>query len=71
MFHFSQVEWKNPDHGPQYVKGKVFKRKLFYFDEHRPWTQDFQDNNRPGTYKQRVLVKPVKDWSFFKFVKFK
>ncbi|XP_018019169.1 probable 39S ribosomal protein L24, mitochondrial isoform X2 [Hyalella azteca] len=61
-----QIEWQNPDHGPQYVKGKVIKRHRFYFGEHRPWTYEFFKDNAPGSYKAEVLVEPIKDWSFFK-----
>jgi len=63
-----QIEWKNPEHGPQYVKGKVRERpwNRFYMGEHRPWTKEFQNENQPGTWKDRVLVEPLKDWFFFK-----
>jgi len=63
-----QIEWRNPDHhGPMYPK-KVSKRPdhEFVFTEHRPWTHQFHEANRPGEYKQRVNVEPIKNWSFFK-----
>uniref|UniRef100_A0A6A7FSC8 Large ribosomal subunit protein uL24m n=1 Tax=Hirondellea gigas TaxID=1518452 RepID=A0A6A7FSC8_9CRUS len=61
-----QIEWRNPNHGPQYAKDKVIKRRWFHFAEHRPWTQEFYNQNRPGTHRQEVLVEPVKEWNFFK-----
>ncbi|KAF2365984.1 Ribosomal protein L24 [Trinorchestia longiramus] len=62
----AQIEWKNPDHGPQYQKGKVIKRWRFYFGEHRPWTYEAFQENLPGTFKAEVLVEPIKKGSFFK-----
>lgn len=60
-----QIEYTNRE-GPQFTKGKVYKKENFYFGEHRPWTKEFYEENLPGSFHQEVLVEPIKDWSFFK-----
>ena len=65
----AQVEWKVPSHhGPMFVKDRIKKRPddEFHFDEARPWTKQFHNENRPGEWVKKVLVEPVKDWSWFK-----
>ena len=49
-----------------YQHGKVIEREKFYFGEHRPWTQEFHQENEPGYMKPDVAVEPIRDWSFFK-----
>lgn len=63
-----QVEWENPDHGPQYVKGRSKEVEHFFFDENRPWTTGFTQKNavKSDKFIPRTLVEPIKDWSFFK-----
>lgn len=36
-----------------------------HYGEHRPWTQDFKDENTPGRLPPQVLVEPIKEWSIF------
>jgi len=59
-----QVYWRTPK-DPRYLRREV-KRRKYYFGIHRPWTAEFQMENRPGTMRRKVFVEPILDWSFFK-----
>jgi len=59
-----QVYWRTPK-GPQYLRREV-KRRKYYFDIHRPWTTEFQMQNKQGSIRKKVFVEPIRDWSFFK-----
>ena len=42
------------------------KKFSWHFDENRPWTDAFKDNNRPGQMKKPVPVQQIKEWNVFK-----
>jgi len=44
----------------------VGRKQQWYYDENRPWTAAFANNNRPGMGKRPVPVPPIKEWQFFK-----
>ncbi|KAK7083265.1 39S ribosomal protein L24, mitochondrial [Halocaridina rubra] len=56
--------WKTPS-AVQYRKVQL-KKKKYKFSVHRPWTQEFRDENWPGTQSPKVFVEPLLDWTFFK-----
>lgn len=59
-----QGSWKSPT-GPQYQKVQL-KKKKFRFTTHRPWTQEFQQENPPGKQRKKVFLEPLLEWTFFK-----
>lgn len=60
-----QVEYKTPRGFPQYLP-RTLQREDYYFDIHRPWTEEFRKDNEIGKKIKKVYVEPIKDWSFFK-----
>lgn len=49
--------------------GWKIKRKdpeNFYYDENRPWTDEFQRNNSPSKKHPEIFVQPIKEWTLFK-----
>ena len=39
----------------------------FYYDDNRPWTRGFEDNNFISRKKKiDMLVEPIKEWTIFK-----
>lgn len=59
-----QVEWKTPN-AIQYRQTEI-KRRKFRFTTNRPWTQQFRQQNQPGTHRKKVFLEPVPEWTFFK-----
>ncbi|XP_026473668.1 probable 39S ribosomal protein L24, mitochondrial [Ctenocephalides felis] len=59
-----QVYWKTPNK-PNYSRKEIKKRK-FYFGAHRPWSQEFRQDNSPLDAKKKIFIEPIKDWSFFR-----
>ena len=49
-----------------FIGWKEHIRKNWNYDEHRPWTQAFKDNNKACTRPKRVFVEPIKEWHIFK-----
>jgi len=45
---------------------KEVVNKNWNYDEHRPWTAAFKQNNRPGERPKKIFVEPIKDWKIFK-----
>lgn len=60
-----QVYWKNPK-AIQYKANAVVKKKKYHFSTHRPWTQQFWEENAPGKHHAKVFVEPIKEWSYFR-----
>lgn len=60
-----QVVWKTPLNNPRYLPRTV-KKKIFYFNQHRPWSIQFSGQNNIGNLYPKVFVEPIKEWSFFK-----
>lgn len=58
------VEWKTPPY-PNYQPRTVRYRKNPYYDVHRPWTHEFQEQNASRTKHPRLYVQPIKDWPVF------
>lgn len=51
---------------PQY-RQKIFRYKLNgYYDQWRPWEDEFARLNRPGQATKQIFVEPIKHWSFFR-----
>ncbi|CAH1795842.1 unnamed protein product, partial [Owenia fusiformis] len=48
------------------VGWKEIDRHWWSYNEHRPWTAEFQEHNRAGKNNKRYFVEPIKDWSIFK-----
>ena len=51
------------------VGWKIHRKRpeFFFYDEHRPWTEGFKNDNMPGTKKKtEIFVEPIKDWVIFK-----
>ena len=64
LFYF-QVEYKTPRGFPQYLP-RTLQREDYYFDIHRPWTEEFRRDNEIGRSIKKIYVEPIKDWCFFK-----
>ncbi|XP_039276995.1 probable 39S ribosomal protein L24, mitochondrial [Nilaparvata lugens] len=60
-----QIEFKNPRGFPQY-QVKTLEKEDFYFGEHRPWSDEFRNENSIAKKARIVHVEPIRDWSFFK-----
>lgn len=45
---------------------RTLQREDYYFDVHRPWTEEFRNANEIGKKIKTVYVEPIKDWCFFK-----
>ncbi len=46
---------------------EVGRKRNWYFDENRPWTEPFKQNNLPGRRGKRpIMVEPIKEWKIFK-----
>ncbi|KAJ6219953.1 hypothetical protein RDWZM_005765 [Blomia tropicalis] len=58
------VEWKTPPY-PNYQPRVVRYRKRAYYDIHRPWTNEFKDQNAPNVKHPKIYVQPIKNWSMF------
>lgn len=51
---------------PQYVQ-KIFRYKTKgYYDEWRPWQDEFQQLNSPRARIRQIFVEPKRDWSYFR-----
>merc|ERR1712137_609371 len=59
-----QVAWVGPKGLPQYLPVEL-GRKKFRYTMNRPWTEEFRRQNAIGTYRKKVFVEPIKEWSFF------
>jgi large subunit ribosomal protein L24 len=60
-----KVVWKTPLNNPRYLPRTV-KKKIFHFNQHRPWSIQFSGQNNIGNLYPKVFVEPIKEWSFFK-----
>lgn len=58
------VEWKSPPY-PNYQPRTIRYRQHAYYDIHRPWTSDFQNQNNPNVKHPRIYVEPIKKFYFF------
>jgi len=57
-----RATWK-PIAGWKFVGNK----KQWYYDEHRPWTDEFKRDNAPGRMARKPIpIVPIKDWQLFK-----
>jgi len=45
---------------------KELVKKTWTYEEHRPWTQAFKQDNLPNERPKRLYVEPIKDWAIFK-----
>ncbi|XP_029680370.1 probable 39S ribosomal protein L24, mitochondrial [Formica exsecta] len=61
----AQVYWRTPRGKPNYLP-RTIERKNFRFSIHRPWTNNFHHDNKPGKRHKFIHVEPIKDWSFFR-----
>jgi len=59
-----QLSWRTPL-GKQYRRAEI-KRRKFRYTTNRPWTQQFYQQNLPGTSRKKVFVEPIGEWTFFK-----
>jgi len=59
-----QIYWKTPN-AIQYMPRTVEKR-TFKFNLARPWSTEFQNENRPDKFSKKVYVQPIKDWFVFR-----
>lgn len=59
-----QIEFKTPK-GRQY-QNRMLKREVFTYGIHRPWTQEFYEENRPGKYVKEDVVEPLIRWNIFR-----
>lgn len=51
---------------PQYVQ-KIFRyRTNAYFDEWRPWQDEFKRLNQEGSRMREIFVEPKREWSYFR-----
>merc|ERR1712137_503300 len=57
-----QVAWVGPKGLPQYLPVEL-GRKKFRYTMNRPWTEEFRRQNAIGTYRKKVFVEPIKEWS--------
>ncbi|XP_059470726.1 large ribosomal subunit protein uL24m [Neocloeon triangulifer] len=60
-----QIECQTPKGKPQYLN-RTRERVIFKFSEHRPWTQEFHQDNMLHKKFSRDLIEPVAEWSFFR-----
>lgn len=51
---------------PVYGWKDLNKKTSWYYDEHRPWTDQFKNDNKPGQMKKPVPIQPIKEWMVFK-----
>lgn len=58
------VEWKSPPY-PNYQPKVVSYRNKPYYDIHRPWTNEFQDQNAPNVTHPTIYVEPIRNWFMF------
>lgn len=58
------IEWKTPPY-PNYQPRTVRYRKNAYYDVHRPWTSDFQEQNSAHIKHPKIYVEPIKEWYMF------
>ena len=42
------------------------KEHQWHYDEHRPWTTEFKNDNASAMKHKKVYVEPVKEWKIFK-----
>ena len=51
---------------PQYVQ-KIFRyKKMAYYDEWRPWQDEFKQINQEGFRTPKIFVEPKREWSYFR-----
>lgn len=63
--HTTFVSKRSPNL-PQYMQ-KIFRYKnSAYYDEWRPWQDEFKRLNQPMTMVRKVFVEPKRDWSYFR-----
>ncbi|XP_076237328.1 mitochondrial ribosomal protein L24 [Calliopsis andreniformis] len=60
-----QIYWRTPRGKPQYLP-RTIQRKNLYFSIYRPWTHQYQMQNRPRVTHKYVHVEPIAEWSFFR-----
>lgn len=60
-----QIYYRTPENNPRYTKAEIKKRN-FRFTTNRPWSGQFRQQNMQASYRKKVFVEPLKDWSFFK-----
>lgn len=58
-------EWEPPKL-PNYQRKVRRYRKFAYYDIHRPWTYEFQQQHEPGKFVPKIYVEPHKFFPVFK-----
>ncbi|KAF7493465.1 putative 39S ribosomal protein L24 [Sarcoptes scabiei] len=58
------VEWKSPPY-PNYQPRTIRYRRAAYYDIHRPWTSDFQNQNAPRAKHPKIFVQPIENFPVF------
>lgn len=51
---------------PQYTQKILRYKKEAYYDQWRPWEEEFERLNLPGVKMRKIYVEPIRDWSFFR-----
>lgn len=58
------IEWKTPRQ-PNYQPRTLRYRKYAYYDMHRPWASEFQEQNSPNHKHPNLFVQPMARWNWF------
>ncbi|KAL7300589.1 hypothetical protein TKK_0006582 [Trichogramma kaykai] len=59
-----RIYWKTP--GPPKYLARTHEKKVFKFDMHRPWTNEFKLENPDGQIPEKIHVEPVLHWPFYR-----
>ncbi|RWS06098.1 39S ribosomal protein L24: mitochondrial-like protein [Dinothrombium tinctorium] len=59
------IEYQTP-RLPFYLKKTVRWRNQPYYDIHRPWSKEFQEQNAPGVKQPSLFVEPIKYFYIFR-----
>lgn len=59
------IEFKTP-RMPNFERRTLRWRHRAYYEMHRPWTREFQDQNAPNTYQPRIYVQPFERQFIFR-----
>lgn len=51
---------------PQYEKKLTYYKKFAYYDEWRPWQNEFQKLNQINSKMRPIFVEPIRDWPYFR-----
>jgi len=54
------IDYKPPAGLPNYWSKPVRWRDEPYYDVHRPWTREFQEQNAPGVEQPEIFVQPLR-----------